>query len=162
VTRIATLGERGVLTNKGINDRLFGSRADRRINAWAATHARETAYMAWMVFTFIAAQDRVLVDSDYLAVAMKKDFHDLEPRLARVVCQAIAESRGLAAAQVVAEKVLAGRATDPAFDELALWMTWHEHAAVQAARARAPRSVMHRRLARPEGRVNHNPYLPRG
>jgi hypothetical protein len=92
---------------------------------------------------------------------MAKDLHLLEPRLARVACQTLAESRGLAAARVLAEKVLATRSTDPAYDELALWMTWHEQAAVQAARRQAPRTITHPRLARPAGRVNHNPYLPR-
>lgn len=40
-------------------------------------------------------------------------------------------------------------------------MTWHEQAAVATARAQQPRTITHRRLARPEGRVNPNPYLPR-
>lgn len=84
-----------------------------------------------------------------------------EPRLARAACQVLAESRGLAAARAVATKVLAGRNTDPAFHELELWMTWHEQAAVQASRAQAPRQITHPRLARPAGRVNPNPYLPR-
>jgi hypothetical protein len=57
--------------------------------------------------------------------------------------------------------VLADRTTDPAYDELALWMTWHEQAAVAATRRQRPRAITHRRLARPEGRVNVNPYLPR-
>lgn len=161
VTRVAVLGERGRLTKKGINDRLFGSRPDRRINAWPGIHPREAAYMAWLVFTFTTEEDRVLAANDYLAVAMAKDLHLLEPRLARVACQTLAESRGLAAARVLAEKVLATRSTDPAYDELALWMTWHEQAAVQAARRQAPRTITHPRLARPAGRVNHNPYLPR-
>ena len=39
-------------------------------------------------------------------------------------------------------------------------MTWHEQDAVQSSRAQATRTVTHPRLARPEGRVNHNPYLP--
>lgn len=82
-------------------------------------------------------------------------------RLAKVACQSIAESRSLAAAQEVATTVLASRTTDPAYDELELRMTWHEQAAVQAARAQAPRAITHPRLARPGGRVNHNPYLPR-
>ena len=61
------------------------------------------------------------------------------------------ESRGLAAAKEVAAKVLTARTTDPAYDELELWLTWHEHAAIAAARAQAPRTITHRRLARPEG-----------
>lgn len=50
--------------------------------------------------------------------------------------------------------------TDPGYDELSLWMTWHEQAAVQTARAQATRTIKNERLARPEGRVNRNPYLP--
>ncbi|MGZ4436506.1 MAG: 3'-5' exonuclease [Nocardioidaceae bacterium] len=161
VTRVAVLGQRGTLTHKSIKDRLFGSRPDRRINAWPQTHPRETAYMTWLVWDYLAQTDLVLAGNDYLAVAMRKDLHLLEPRLARVACQVIAESRGLPAAKAVAEKVLDSRTTDPAFDELELWMTWHEQAAVQSSRARAPRTVTHPRLARPEGRLNHNPYLPR-
>jgi hypothetical protein len=104
--------------------------------------------MAGMVYTFTAEHDRVLAASDCLAVAMSKDLHLLEPRLARVACQSIDERRGLTAAKAVAEKVLTSRTTDPAFDELALWMTWREQAAVQTARAQAPRTVTHPRLAR--------------
>lgn len=159
VTRVAVLGEQGALTKKGIRDRLFGSRPDRRINRWPPTHPLESAYMAWMVYTFTAEEDRVLAANDYLTVAMDRGLHLLEPRLARVACQSIAESRGLTAAQDVAAKVLASRTTDPAYDELELWMTWHEQAAVQAARSLAPRAISHPRLARPVGRVNHNPYL---
>jgi DNA polymerase III epsilon subunit-like protein len=161
VTRIAVLGEHGRLTQKSVRDRLVGSRPDRRINAWPRTHPRETAYMAWMVFTFAAEEDRVLAANDYLAVAMSKNLHLLEPRLARAACQSIAETRGLAGAKAVADQVLADRTTDPAYDELALWMTWHEQAAVAATRRQRPRAITHRRLARPEGRVNVNPYLPR-
>jgi DNA polymerase III epsilon subunit-like protein len=161
VTRIATFGERGTMTLTGIKDRLFGIRPDRRIHRWPTVHPRETAYMTWMVFTFATEHDRVLAANDYLAMAMSKGLHLLEPRLARVACQAIAEGRGLAAAKAVAAQVLAARTSDPAYDELELWMTWHEQAAVQAARAQAPRAITHPRLARPEGRVNHNPYLPR-
>lgn len=46
--------------------------------------------------------------------------------MARIECQSIAETRGLTAAKEVAGKVLAGRTTDPAYDELELWMTWHD------------------------------------
>ena len=159
MTWVAVLGEQGALTKKGIRDRLFGSRPDRRINRWPPTHPLESGYMVWMVYTFTAEEDRVLAANDYLTVAMDRGLHLLEPRLARVACQSIAESRGLTAAQDVAAKVLASRTTDPAYDELELWMTWHEQAAVQAARSLAPRAISHPRLARPLGRVNHNPYL---
>jgi hypothetical protein len=119
--------------------------------------------MAWLVFSFTVEVDWVLAANDYLAIAiaMDKGHHLLKPRLARIACQSIAETRGLAAAQEVADKVLAVRTADPAFDELELWMTWHEQAAVAASRAQQPRNITHRRLARPEGRVNSNPYLPR-
>ncbi|MGN6244085.1 MAG: hypothetical protein ACTHOD_15615 [Motilibacteraceae bacterium] len=117
--------------------------------------------MAWMVYTFAEEHDRVLAGNDYLATAMAKNLHLLEPRLARLACQSLAENRSLTEARATAQKVLTARSTDPAYDELALWMTWHEQAAVQAARNRAPRTITHPRLARPAGRVNHNPYLPR-
>jgi DNA polymerase III epsilon subunit-like protein len=161
VTRVAVLGERGTLTMTAIKDRLFGNRPDRRIHRWSSTHPREAAYMAWMVYTFAEEHDRVLAGNDYLATAMAKNLHLLEPRLARLACQSLAENRSLTEARATAQKVLTARSTDPAYDELALWMTWHEQAAVQAARNRAPRTITHPRLARPAGRVNHNPYLPR-
>ncbi len=88
------------------------------------------------------------------------DLHLLEPRLARVACHSLAETRGLPAAQAVAEKVLAAAPPIPP-DELQLWMIWHEQAAVQSARAQAAHTVTHPRLTRPAGGVNHNPYLPR-
>lgn len=87
------------------------------------------------------------------AVAMAKDLP--EPGLARVACQVTAESRGLLAAQEVAHEVLAGCSTDPAYDELALRMTWHERAAVvdvpaqQAAHHHPPASRTPRRTGDP-------------
>ena len=114
VTRIATLGEQGRLTQNAIHDRLFGNRPERRIHRWSRTHLREAAHMAWLVFTFtVEHDDLILAANDYLAVAMNKDLHLLEPRLARLACQSIAETRGLTEAQAVAGQVLAGRTTTP-------------------------------------------------
>ena len=117
--------------------------------------------MTWMVFTHSAENDRLLAAHDYLATAMSKDLHLVEPRLARLAAEFLAETRGLTAAEEVALAVLADRTSDPAYDELELWLTWHEQAAVVALQALKPRNITHRRLARPEGRVNPNPYLPR-
>lgn len=44
--------------------------------------------------------------------------------------------------------------------ELALWMTWHEQAALAAVWAREPRIITYRRLAGPAGRVNPKLHLP--
>lgn len=48
--------------------------------------------------------------------------------------------------------------TDPAYADLAGFTAWRAHAAAAAARRASPKPITHRRLARPAGRVNPNPY----
>ena len=57
--------------------------------------------------------------------------------------------------------MLANRISDPAYEDLRLWLTWHQQAATRAEQALTTRTITHRRLARPEERVNADPYLPR-
>ena len=71
------------------------------------------------------------------------------------------DTGGLPAAEAIADQVLAHRNSDPAYEDLRLWLTWHQQAAVRAERALTARTITHRRLARPEGRVNANLYMPR-
>lgn len=77
-----------------------------------------------------------------------------------LACQSVVDTGGLNAAEAIADAVLANRTSDPAYAELGLWLTWHQQAAAQAKRAQRVRVITHRRLARPDGRVNRNPYLP--
>ncbi|EWT04567.1 hypothetical protein N864_11320 [Intrasporangium chromatireducens Q5-1] len=158
VTRIATLGERHVLDVSAIKDRLFGNRSDRRVHAWSERHPRETAYMTWLVATWSVEHDRD--DAPFIDVAISKNIHHLEPRLALLACQRIAETHAYTTAKAVADTCLEHASTDPAYDELRLWTTWHEQAAARAAKAQAARVITHPRLARPPGRVHPNPYLP--
>lgn len=160
VARIATLGERGVLSQTSIRDRLFGNRPDRRIHKWTGPHPEAAAYMAWMVVTHEDEAGRVTSAVEYLRIAMSKGLHLAEPRLAMLACQSVIDTGGLAAAEAIANAVLAHRTSDPAYAELRLWLTWHQQAAVRADRAAKPRNITHRRLARPDGRINPNPYLP--
>lgn len=159
VTRVATLGETGTLSRENIKNRLFGKQDNRRINTWPRYHPQETAYMTWMVACWSVDHDRD--DTRYLDAAVAKNLHTTEPRLALLVCERTAETKGFAAAKSLAEKALVHATTDPAYDELRLWTTWHEHSAEQKARAQRVRAITHPRLARPEGRINYNPYLPR-
>lgn len=158
VARIATLGARQTLDVASIRDRLFGKRPDRRIHRWSERHPRETAYMTWLVATWSLDHDRD--DAPFIDAATSKNIHTAEPRLALLACQRTAETRGYEAAKAVAEACLSHATTDPAYDELRLWTTWHEQAAARAAQAQAARVITHPRLARPAGRVHPNPYLP--
>jgi hypothetical protein len=114
VARIATLGERGILTEASIRDRLFGNRPDRRINKWPATRAEIAAYMAWTVVTHEDDAGRITAALGYLDAAMSKGLHLVEPRLALVACQAVIDTGGLAAAEALADQVLVHRTSDPA------------------------------------------------
>lgn len=118
------------------------------------------AYMAWLVVTNEDDAGRITAAMKYLEVAMDKNLHLAEPRLALVACEAVIDTGGLAAAEAIADQVLANRTSDLAYEDLRLWLTWHQQAAVRAERALTARTITHPRLARPEGRVNVNPYLP--
>jgi hypothetical protein len=159
VTRVATLAGAADLSRDLVKNRLFGKEPARRINSWLRYHPQETAYMTWMVAAW--STDRDHEDARYLDAAVAKDIHTTEPRLALLVCQRIAETQGYAAAKPVADLALNHATTDPAYDELRLWTTWSEHSTELAARKQTIRPITHPRLARPEGRFNHNPYLPR-
>jgi len=61
----------------------------------------------------------------------------------------------------LANKLLANQTTDPCYDDLAQWLSWAVHDQTRRARLLTPKVITHPRLARPAGRVNQNPYLPR-
>lgn len=159
VTRVATLGAEGALTREAVKHRLFGNQPARRINTWPHYHPREAAYMVWLVAAWSREHDRD--DSRYLDAATARGVATAEPRLALLLCERMSETQGYAAAKALAEQALSQTTTDPAYDELRLWTIWHEQAAEHRSRARTLRAITHPRLARPEGRINHNPYLPR-
>lgn len=158
VARIATLGERGTLDRTAIHDRLFGQRPDRRINKWPGRHPEVAAYMAWLVIAWEEAQGSTAPAAEHLAAAMAKDLHLVEPRLALMACEFFASTGDLDGAEAVAEAVLARRTTDDGYTDLATWLTWNRQALAAATRKAAPRVISNERLARPEGRVNPNPY----
>lgn len=159
VARITTLGEGLELTRDLVKNRLFGNQPNRRINTWAEPHPKEAAYMTWMVASWSAHHDRD--DARFLDAAVARNIHTAEPRLALLVCQRAAETQGYAAATHIAEEALSSATTDPAYDELRLWTVWIKHSAEQRVREQAARVITHPRLARPDGRINNNPYLPR-
>lgn len=157
---IAVLGERGTLDSDSIEDRLFGTRPDRRIHKWVIRHPAETAYMAWTAVRYETEVGRVAAAQTYLRQAVEYDLHLTEPRLALVVCQGLAANGRTEDAHKTATTVMAHRTSDPGYDELGAWLTWQEQNAARAKRDRQLRIITHPRLARPEGRVNRNPYLP--
>lgn len=159
IARVATLAESGQLSRDAVKNRLFGNQPNRRINTWSQSHPREAAYMTWMVACWSADHDRD--DARYLDAAVAHNIHTTEPRLALLVCQRVSETQGYAAAASLAEAALSGATTDPAYEELRVWTVWNAHSAEQRVRQQAVRVITHPRLARPEGRVNDNPYLPR-
>lgn len=111
--------------------------------------------MAWS-----AEHDNTTTAAKHLAQAHADGYHLHDPRLARLVCEDLAATHGLDQARAEATAALANRTSGPAWDELATWLTWREHAAARAARAAQPRAIRVARLARPDVRVNANPYLP--
>jgi DNA polymerase III epsilon subunit-like protein len=156
VTRIATLGGRTELDRLTIHDKPFGHRPERRIHKWRDPEV--AAYMAWMVVTWEEAQGSAAPAAEHLAVAMEKDLHLVEPRLALLACEFLASTGDLDGAEAAAEAVLAKRTTDDGYTDLATWLTWNRQALAAAARKAASRVISNERLARPPGRVNANPY----
>jgi hypothetical protein len=159
VAEMAVLGMGKELTPKRINDYLLGNDKSRKINNWPTRHPEAAAWMLWRVVTF--EQDLGLADTTKrLQLAKDMGLHLVEPRLALMVCQQLLETVHLDEASTVAEAVLANRTSDTAFDDLELWLIWAKQSAAAVTRDAKPRKVKFPRMARPEGRVNHNPYAP--
>jgi hypothetical protein len=115
--------------------------------------------MLWQVVTF--EQDLGLaLAMDHPELAKDRGLHLVEPRLALMVCQQLLDTIDLDEGAAVADAVLANRTTDPAFDDLALWLVWTRHSAAAATRAAKPRTITFPWRARPKGRVSPNPYAP--
>jgi hypothetical protein len=55
----------------------------------------------------------------------------------------VIDTGGLPAAEAIADQVLAHRNSDPAYEDLRLWLTWHQQAAVRAERALTARTITH-------------------
>jgi len=157
-TRLLVYGDTGELTRKRVKDTLFGSNESARIHRWSQYHPQVAAYMTWLVATW--AIERNNSDAGYLDQATAKGIYTADPRLALLVCERTAETAGYEAAKPLALEALSNANTDPAYDELRSWATWQEQTAEATARRLAPRTITHPRLARPDGRVNPNPYLP--
>lgn len=158
VAVVLTFGDDGELTRARVRHDLFGNGANKRVNAWAPTQPRITAHMAWLVATW--AEERDLSNAGYLDQAARLDLHAHDPHLALLMCQLAAEAGSLASGKDVAARALEHATTDPAYDDLQAWTTWRDQAVELATRRSAPRVISHPRLARPNGRVNPNPYLP--
>lgn len=162
IARISTFGRHGRLDKANIKDRLFGraggtSTPKRAYHDW--TDPRCVAYMVWLVVSWAREHDQLTTAGKHLAQAQADDYHLHDPLLARMVCETLADTVGLTAASAEAQRALTARTSDPAWDALATWLTWREHAAARAACAAQPRLITVERLARPDGRTNPNPYL---
>jgi hypothetical protein len=77
-----------------------------------------------------------------------------------LACQKLSSQGDAAAAEGVAVTILSKRTSDPGYEDLATWLSYHRQAAECAEGLGQPRVITHARLARPAGRVNRNPYLP--
>lgn len=159
VANLLAHGEDPELTRKRVKNTLFGSDPSKRVNAWSRFHPAIAAHVAWVVATW--AEERGKSAATYLDKATSLGLEEHDPHLALLVCRTLAEAGSPAAVSDVAERSLQHATTDPAYDELRAWTTWQEQAAEVAARRSTPRVITHPRRARPDGRVNHNPYLPR-
>lgn len=160
VARISTLAEQGRLTRVDVRDRLFGARPDRRINKWPRLHPEVAAWMTWFVITYRDESNKPIAGAAELMQAMDQDLHLAEPRLALLACEFLLSSAGLQAAETVARQILSHRTTDEAYTELASWLVWQQQAIGRTRRETRRKIGSHPRMARPEGRVNPNPYLP--
>ena len=158
IATIAAHGPAGQITDERAHNVLMGASPGRAVNKWADRQA--AAYLAWLVIDWekgckLARADR------HLALATTLDLHLLEPRLALSACDWLAGAGGdLPGALDVAEKVLAGRTSDRAYDDLDTWLTWARQSIEKATQAATARTITDHRRARPAGRVNANPYLP--
>jgi len=159
VAEMAVLGLSRELTTNRISWVLFGKGAGRYINDWLPKHPEAAAWMAWRAVTF-EQNLGLAAAADHLLVAKDKQLHLVEPRLALMVCEQLLDTFDLDEAAALAETVLGSRTTDAAFDDLALWLIWTKQSAAAATKAAKPRHVLFPRTARPEGRVNYNPYAP--
>lgn len=160
IARIATYAGRSKLTVRDIKDRLWGTGNDplRRIHRWRGPHPEVAAWMAWHVVTFESNRGRGGPATDRLMLAVDLGLHLVEPRLALLACEwKLATGEG-ETALAIAEQALSGRTTDTAYDDLHAWLAWQQQSARAAERDERPRIITHRKLARPEGRTNRNPY----
>ena len=129
------------------------------MNKWLGRHPEAVAWMLWRVVAF--EQNLVLaVSANHLELAKAMGLHLVEPRLALMVCQLLLDTFDLDEAATLAETVLVNRTTDAETDDLALWLIWTKQSAAASTKAQKPRHVLFPRRARPEGRVNYNPYAP--
>ena len=159
IAEMAVLGTSKELTRKRIDDNLLGKNESRKINSWPRRHPEAAAWMLWRVVAF--EQNRGLaVAANHLELAKAMGLHLVEPRLALMWCQQLLDTFDLDEAATLAETVLVNRTTDAAFDDLALWLIWTKQSAAASTKSAKPRHVLFPRRARPEGRVNYNPYAP--
>jgi len=70
-----------------------------------------------------------------------------------------AGTSGLDNALILAAEVLDKPTSDDGYDELRQWVAWSRQVATARQQKAARPASTHPRLARPEGRVNANPYV---
>ena len=159
VARVAVFGRSGGLT-AAVVKAFFKSEGNLR--RWSDATAPVKAHAAWLIINNDFEREQMSSYSIHLARAMELDLHRIEPRLTLLACELIAASDGTEPALALAEDVLTRRTSDPGFSELAQWVTWIEHAQTASTRKAAKKLTTFHRLARPEGRTNHNPYDIKG
>lgn len=111
----------------------------------------------WVVATWLFERRGTARAQDTLRQAVTLGLPELEPRLALLQRESPAGNGDLDRALDLASRTLAARTTDPAYEDLSAWVLWQQQ---EQAAPRQRRPITHRRLARPEGRRNANPYLP--
>ena len=125
------------------------------MNKWGDRYPEIAAHVSWLAITW--EQDhRLSAAATHFRQALDAGFEQSEPRLTLMACESLLATAGLDAAVELAEHVLSNANTDDAYTDLNAWLTWIRQAA--AKQTPAPRCIVKRRLARPEGRRNPNPY----
>lgn len=159
VANLLTHGEDSELSRTRVKNTLFGNDPKKRVNAWSRFHPAIAAHMTWLVATWAESLEKSAATYLDRATSLGLEAHD--PHLALMVCRTLAEAGSPTAVEDVAKRALEHATTDPAYDELRTWTTWRQQAAEVHARRSAPRVIVEPRRARPNGRVNPNPYVPR-
>lgn len=167
VTFIQVVGRNGTLSFERV-EHLIGRNAttnieDRTLGVWLAKNPRAAALLGWFCYAYVVGQDRGKRRQNIRGKVLKRitdlQLWQYEPRVMRLACETnLLLATGFEVDAAV-RKLLDQRTSDPAFTDLGSWLVWLEHSRVKPIPQRR-KPISNPRLARPDGRHNHNPYLP--
>lgn len=156
IAEAATVGERGELDDERIRT-LLAPTPKSPVSTWRKHHRDILAFALWRAANhqFDQGHDEAAYTTVEQGIAM--GLHLLDPRLAELACDQLVEQGQPDKAFDVASVVLAGRNTDPAFDDLASWVTL-ARTSLYAQQPPPPAVINEPRRARPPGHTNPRQY----